>query len=143
MRSAFVHMDQNADGQIEYKTNGVVSKYTRAGDNYPMGYLPKTNSWQVMFNPSQLAQFGWNGATVGSGIRSLAEAFGQSEQFYSCMVQKVTELVCPTDPNATEAGIQQMLSATVKSQLAKELRANRDLRRTFEMVAARPECLGK
>jgi len=149
LRGAFAYIDGGRDldangVSIRYKSasGGVVSKYARNSTNFPAGYVTTSNYWKATFTPSQMAQFGWNGATEGNGVQSLAQALADSTQFYSCMVQKVAEIVCPSDPIAVENGGQQVMSQSVRDSLVNELKAHHNLKKTFQDVAVRPECLG-
>lgn len=149
LRGAFAYIeggrDLDGDGlSIRYKSSsgGVVSKYSRNSTNFPAGYNTTNNYWKSTFTPAQVAQFGWNGATEGYGVQSFAQALADSTQFYSCMVQKVAELVCPSDPAVIEAGGQQVMSQSVRDNFVNELKTHHNLKKTFQDMAVRPECVG-
>ncbi len=154
LRGAFAYFDArdggnevNVRGQtyLTYDDTRVNGKYVRNAGNYPNGYRTIDNSWEITWTPGQRATFGYDGAgpLQGRGVHELAKALTHYSKFQSCMVQKAIELVCPTDPNATAAGTNQMLSGEVKSALTAELKEHGNMRKIFEKVAVRPECIGK
>lgn len=153
LRGAFAYLDGAMAG--ESNTNGrtitiydpskVNAKYSRNSSNYPNGYRTIDNSWELMWTEAQRAQFGWDGggSLSGVGVHSLAVTLSHFDQLPRCMVQKVAELVCPVDPNATQSGSNQLLSDQLKTELVAQLKKTGDVRKIFEQIAVRPECLGK
>jgi hypothetical protein len=147
LRNAFAYVeggrDVDANGaSIRYSSGVVLSKYSRNSTTFPTGFTTTNNNWTATFTPAQLTQFGWVGPTQGTGVQSFAQAIGQTQQFYRCMVQKVSDLVCPSDPMAVQTGGAQALSPSVREDFATQLKNHRNLKRTFKEIAVRPECLG-
>jgi hypothetical protein len=153
MRGAFAYLD-GIEGDVEglrnrplliYDNSRVNPKYFRNQNNYPNGYKTKDNSWEIMWTEAQRAQYGWDGrgALSGFGVHSLAQALTHFSQFQGGLVEKVAELVCPVDPNNTELGNNQLLGAEAKREFIAQLKVHGDLRKIFEQIVVRPECLGK
>jgi hypothetical protein len=156
MRGAFAYFD-SIDGDDDntrntynqlfliYNPAQPHGKFARNASNYPEGYRTIDNSWALTFTPSQMAYFDWDGTvpTRGRGVHSLATALSRFGQFQRCMVDKVAELVCPSDPNDKTLGKNQVLGQRAKSELVTSLKAHGDLRRVFEEISVRPECLGR
>lgn len=153
LRGAFAYLDardgneDNTRGRtiITYDPSAVNEKYSRNANNYPNGYRTVGNTWEFMWTEAQRAQFGWDGSgqLSGAGVAQLATALTHFDQLPRCMVQKVAELVCPVDPNLTTLGSNQLLSDQAKAELVTELKKTGDIRKIFEAVAVRPECIGK
>ncbi len=153
LRGAFAYLDARISQEnstrnqsiIIYNPATVDPKYSRNANNYPNGYRTVGNTWELMWTEAQRAQFGWDGAgqLSGAGVAQLATALTHFDQLPRCMVQKVAELVCPVDPNLTTLGSNQLLSDQAKAELTTELKNTGDIRKIFEAVAVRPECIGK
>jgi hypothetical protein len=152
MSSAFARLDANDDNLLYRSRDGglgpngrpisaVVGKYLRNIGTFPLGYRVESSEWRIQFTPEQLEVFGWTGALQGRGVNSFAVALSQTKQFYRGMIKKVISLVCPNlnpDDEATA-----ILKPEVRESLATALQSHQNLRRSFETVAARPECLGR
>ncbi len=155
MRGAFAFFDTvdvNDRNLVAYAanaqgvpTNAVVPKYARGVATYPAGYAVVDNSWELMFTAAQKATLGYDGSgpTSGRGVASMAEALTHFDALEKCMVKKAAELVCPVDPNLSTLGTNQLLSDKAKQEFVDELKNSGNLRKIFEMIAVRPECLGK
>jgi len=151
LRGAFAFMDVDGGGQLTYRANGqdngVAAKYSRAADVYPDGYRTVDDRWEVTFDrdPAMMAKLGWpSGMLGGNGVASFASAVSETRQFYSCMVEKVIDTVCPNDPNNKEKGKGYMLDpAVVLPPIVNKFKENRNIRDVFAEIVVRPECLGR
>jgi hypothetical protein len=147
LKGAFAYMDANGSASISYSANTVNPKYARGREAYPDGFETRDDSWVVTFDrdPGMIAKLGWPSSVVGGkGVSTFGAAVAQTDRFYTCMVEKVIDTVCPQDPNARDTGKNFILHPTkVVPQIASDFKKSKNIRSVFEKVAARPECLGR
>ena len=148
LRGAFAFLDAEGGKALTYSANGMpVAKYERGREEYPDGFATRDDTWQVTFDrdPSMILKLGWpTFIGGGKGVSSFGAAVAQTERFYTCMVEKVIDTVCPQDPNARERGRNYILDPNkVVPKLSADFKKEKNLRNLFHKVAARPECLGR
>lgn len=123
-------------------------KYYRNAQVAPEGYQVKDNTWQAKFSPAFMAKVGWPQSRLnGKGLHDLGRAFAESRQFYSCMVKKAADIVCPTARGFGYendlAIFEGLVGKTEHNALTSELQNNKVIRRIFEKLVVNPNCLGE
>ena len=91
----------NGQGSIDPVTGTrVVSKYHINKNNFPLGYVTLSDSWDNYWRSGSNQLLGWDQTLTGSGsgAKSLGEELANSDAFASCQVTKVFKKVCLRDP---------------------------------------------
>ncbi len=116
---------------------GVSSKLNANENTFNSGYRTTDDTWvNNAVSPSNTSRFGWRGFTAsGSGVRQLASAVANSKAFSQCMVKKVYREVCRRPVANFEVGMVDSLAQTFENE-------GYNLKKLFENVAVRSECIG-
>lgn len=99
----------------------VAKKYNQNATVFPDGYETTGEDWEnLLVTPIHQARYGWRGKTSGQGLLEFAEMIADSQQFQSCMTQKLIALIC--DKN--EADIRKVVDAEIFNQLRDSFRTD-------------------
>jgi hypothetical protein len=90
---AFAHLDF-LNGELTFKTDGVVDKVNKNSYYYPEGYITTDDSWVNLLENHPTVDFGWRGPKTGMGVGAFAKLIADSKGFSRCMVQKTFLEVC-------------------------------------------------
>ncbi|MFQ3251444.1 MAG: hypothetical protein ACI9O6_003294 [Glaciecola sp.] len=91
----------NAQGQLDPETQlRVQAKYWINSNNFPYGYVTKSDTWDNYWREGQNQTIGWSADLpgTGSGAKSMGEELANSQTFASCQVKKVFKNVCLRAP---------------------------------------------
>lgn len=107
---AFAYVDYNPDADVGqtgllYDATSVVTKMNRNETEFPQGYITTDDTWINNWLEGANADVGWNGATSGRGLKSYGKMFSSTEQFATCMAEKVLVAVCGVNPNNKDVRI--------------------------------------
>ena len=137
LAQAFAYYDfkeivKDAGQQIVMTPGAVQPKYLINANNFPLGYIVKSDQWNNYWRHGPNASLGWNTVSLGagSGIKSLGQELSSSKAFSQCQVQKVFKFTCMRDPASTtdQSEIQRITDVFEKN--------NYNMKRAFAEVAA-------
>jgi hypothetical protein len=139
------HSEVSATGRapslltIGYDENKVVRKYHRNNHVFPSGYVTVDDTFvNNATRPANMALFGWRGKyQSGKGVKDFGTILANSRRFSQCMAKRVFSTVCRKDLD----------ESTNKALLVKwgdEFEASGyKLKKLFESISVKPECLGQ
>lgn len=132
----FYNSESGPDGMFQAPI-GVSSKLNQNNDVFPSGFRAVDNSWENFArSPANQRLFGWRGTVArGAGVGQLGRIVSESQAFSRCMVQRVFEELCGRSPADFE-------SIAIQTMAAEFENSTYNLKKLFETVAIRPECLG-
>lgn len=126
-----------ADFTIAADANGVVTKMNRNNTIFPSGYITTNNSFiNNAIRPADAALFEWRGsAASGNGVKAFGTVVANSRRFSQCMAKRVYKAVCrkELDPVASKDKLKAWGDEFEASGYK--------LKKLFETVATKPECL--
>jgi hypothetical protein len=126
-----------ADFTIAADANGVVTKMNRNNTIFPSGYITTNNSFvNNAIRPANADFFEWRGsAASGNGVKAFGTVVANSRRFSQCMAKRVYKAVCrkELDPVAGKAKLKAWGDEFEASGYK--------LKKLFETVATKPECL--
>lgn len=124
---------------IGYDSNGVVNKLNKNAHVFPGGYTTVDESFvNNAVRPANAALFGWRGNYLkGKGVKDFGTMIANSRRFSQCIAKRIYASVCRKNFD----------ESTNKALLVKwgdEFEASGyKLKKLFESIAVKPECLGK
>lgn len=129
----------------------VVKKMNDNQDVFPEGYETTDDSWMNFArSPANQELFGWrtsgssnvrgpastDSISAGSGVKQFGKLIANSEAFSECMVQRVFSEVCKREPAGFEKSLVESMARDFEAK-------GYNLKSLFQVIATRPECLGK
>lgn len=139
------HSDVNVRGNgntnnfnIRADAQGVVAKMNQNSTMFPAGYVMTNDSFlNHAVRPANAALFEWRGESAGgNGVRGFGTVVANSRRFSQCMAQRVFKAVCrkEVDPVRQKEALKKWGDEFEASGYK--------LKKLFETVAVKPECLG-
>jgi hypothetical protein len=129
------------DFVIAADANNVATKMNRNNNIFPSGYVMTNNSWvNNAIRPANASFFEWRGtsqaATLsGNGVKSFGTLVANSRRFSQCMTKRVYKAVCRKELDV-------IANKDKLKQWGDEFEASGyKLKKLFETVATKPECL--
>lgn len=122
---------------IDADERGIVRKMNRNESVFPSGFVMTDESFVNNANrPANANMFEWRGeAAAGKGVKDFGRIVADSRRFSQCMAKRVFETVC-------RKNIDMSTSRATLVKWGDEFEANGyNLKRLFESVAIKPECL--
>ena len=137
LAQAFAYYDfkeviKDAGEQVVMTPGEVQAKNLINSNNFPLGYIVKSDQWNNYWRHGPNASLGWNAASPGggNGIKSLGQELTSSKAFSQCQVQKVFKFTCLRDPaSATDQSEVQRITDVFEKN-------NYNMKRVFAEVAA-------
>lgn len=117
--------------------NGVANKMNQNNSTFSAGFTTRDDSWvNYARSPASVSRFGWRGYTQqGSGVKQMGTILANSQSFSKCMVKKVYRELCRRPVASFELNMVNTLATQFESSGYK-------LKKLFERIAVRPECIG-
>ncbi|HEY8269447.1 MAG TPA: hypothetical protein VIG33_01055 [Pseudobdellovibrionaceae bacterium] len=138
LKHSAVNARGGGDFGIAADANGVANKMNKNNTIFPSGYIMTDDSFvNNAIRPSNASLFQWRGnSAIGKGVKDFGAIVANSRRFSQCMAKRAFETVCRKMVDATKD----------RSKLEKwgdEFEASGyQLKKLFESVAGKPECLG-
>jgi hypothetical protein len=128
----------NGDFTMATDANGVLNKMNKNNTIFPLGYVTTDNSFvNNAIRPNNAALFEWRGDSAkGNGVKEFGAVIANSRRFSQCMAKRVFKAVCRKnlDPDASKEKLKLWGDEFETSGY--------QLKKLFESVATKPECLG-
>lgn len=123
---------------IATDNQGIINKMNKNNTIFPAGYTTTNDSFvNNATRPQNANFFEWRGAASGgNGVKAFGTVVSNSRRFSQCMAKRVFKTVCrkDLDPAADHAAL---------VRWGDEFEASGyQLKKLFESVAVKPECLG-
>jgi hypothetical protein len=132
---AFAYFDYSKNA-VTYTPGSVVYKMNKNNGVFPDGYTTTDDSWINLWTTGVDSSVGWNGASSGNGAKAFGKAISQTNQFSTCMVQQVFQMVCLRAPTSAEASTVQQLATYFSGTGAYNMKS------LMAAVATLPQCMG-
>jgi hypothetical protein len=123
---------------IATDAQGIINKMNKNGTIFPSGYVATTDSFvNNATRPQNASFFEWRGAaTGGNGVKAFGTVVSNSRRFSQCMAKRIYKTVCRKDLDANK-------DQALLARWGDEFEASGyQLKKLFESVAVKPECLG-
>lgn len=118
---------------------GVINKMNKNNTIFPSGYAVTNDSFvNNATRPQNASFFEWRGADSvgGAGVKAFGTVVSNSRRFSQCMAKRVFKTVCRKDLDVTK-------DQALLVRWGDEFEASGyQLKKLFESVAVKPECLG-
>lgn len=95
------HLAYNSAGMMDPTTGSrVVHKYRINANNFPLGYVTRTDDWVNYWREGPNQVLGWDPSLpgMGEGAKSLGEELSHSQAFAQCQATKVFRVICLRSP---------------------------------------------
>lgn len=123
---------------IATDAQGIINKMNKNGTVFPSGYVTTTDSFvNNATRPQNASFFEWRGAaTGGNGVKAFGTVVSNSRRFSQCMAKRIFKTVCRKDLDVSK-------DQALLVRWGDEFEASGyQLKKLFESVAVKPECLG-
>ncbi len=132
--------DRNTNGNNlgqRIEISGIDNKMNQNHSTFSNGYITRDNSWiNNARSPANVQKFGWRGVvSAGNGVKQFGRAIANSKAFSRCMTKKVYRELCRRPVASFETSMVESMAQSFESSGYK-------LKKLFEDIAVRPECLG-
>jgi hypothetical protein len=127
-----------ANYTIATDAQGVINKMNKNNTIFPSGYTTTNDSFvNNATRPQNASMFEWRGAAAGgNGVKGFGTVVSNSRRFSQCMAKRVYKTVCRKDLDVTKDQAQLV-------RWGDEFEASGyQLKKLFESMAVKPECLG-
>ena len=123
---------------IATDAQGIITKMNKNNTIFPAGYTTINDSFvNNATRPQNASFFEWRGAaTGGNGVKDFGTVVANSRRFSQCMAKRIYKTVCRKDLDVTK-------DQALLVRWGDEFEASGyQLKKLFESVAVKPECLG-
>lgn len=123
---------------IATDAQGIINKMNKNGTIFPSGFVTTTDSFvNNATRPQNASMFEWRGAAAGgNGVKAFGTVVSNSRRFSQCMAKRIYKTVCRKDLDVTK-------DQALLVRWGDEFEASGyQLKKLFESVAVKPECLG-
>lgn len=123
---------------IATDTRGVVNKMNVNNNVFPSGYITTDDSFiNNATRPLNAALFEWRSSTTsGNGVAAFGAMVANSRRFSQCMAKRVFKAVCRKDLDMAKN------QAALKKWGDEFESSGYQMKKLFENIAVKPECLG-
>ncbi|MNT31544.1 hypothetical protein D3C72_1673840 [compost metagenome] len=123
---------------IATDAQGIITKMNKNNTIFPAGFVTTNDSFvNNATRPQNASFFEWRGAASGgNGVKAFGTVVSNSRRFSQCMAKRVFKTVCRKDLDPTT-------NQALLVRWGDEFEASGyQLKKLFESVAVKPECLG-